>query len=177
MHTIPQPHCCPLPPAPRHTQVIDKNADAVLDEIEAAILMVATTMLRGEGFTYTLPSRAKGNQLYVPGEPGLPGPPARAAHAALETCVSRAAGQLRCAAAGRRGPPMRARWRTADLPHMRRAWQQAMRAVAAAGAAAVTALVSLSTPFSLLLQSWTELCSRTRRASGPLPTPPPAGKQ
>lgn len=28
---------------------------------------VAASILRGEGFTYTLPNRSKGNQLYVPG--------------------------------------------------------------------------------------------------------------
>jgi hypothetical protein len=48
-------------------EVVDKSADAVLDEIEAAILLVAASILRGEGFTYTLPNRSKGNQLYVPG--------------------------------------------------------------------------------------------------------------
>lgn len=39
----------------------------MLDEVEAAILLVASSILRGEGFTYTLPTRGKGNQLYVPG--------------------------------------------------------------------------------------------------------------
>ena len=53
------PHAC--------REVVDKGADAVLDEIETAILMVAASVLRGEGFTYTLPNRSKGNQLYVPG--------------------------------------------------------------------------------------------------------------
>ncbi|KAL4855658.1 DNA topoisomerase 6 subunit A [Chlorella vulgaris] len=47
-------------------EVVDKSADAVLDEIETSILLVAASVLRGEGFTYTLPNRAKGNQLYVP---------------------------------------------------------------------------------------------------------------
>ena len=54
-----------LPQACR--EVVDKGADAVLDEIETAILMVAASVLRGEGFTYTLPNRSRGNQLYVPG--------------------------------------------------------------------------------------------------------------
>lgn len=36
-------------------------------QVEAAILFVAASVLRGEGFTYTLPNRSKGNQLYVPG--------------------------------------------------------------------------------------------------------------
>lgn len=51
------PHAC--------REVVDKGADAVLGEIETAILLVASSILRGEGFAYTLPSRAKGNQLYV----------------------------------------------------------------------------------------------------------------
>lgn len=51
------PHSC--------KEVVDKNADAVLDAVEAAVLLVAETILRGEGFSYALPSRAKGNQLYV----------------------------------------------------------------------------------------------------------------
>ena len=38
----------------------------MLDEVEAAILGVAASIMRGEGFTYDVPSRAKGNQLYVP---------------------------------------------------------------------------------------------------------------
>lgn len=47
-------------------QVIDKDADAVLDEVEAAIYMIAQSILAGHGFSYAVPSRAKGNQLYVP---------------------------------------------------------------------------------------------------------------
>jgi hypothetical protein len=35
----------------------------VLDEVEAAIFLVAASILRGEGFSYSVPSRAKGNQL------------------------------------------------------------------------------------------------------------------
>ena len=50
-----------LPQACR--EVIDKDASAVLDEIEAAIFMVASSILRGEGFSYDIPSRAKGNQV------------------------------------------------------------------------------------------------------------------
>ncbi len=46
--------------------MVDKDANAVLDEIEAAILQVAVTILQGNGFGYDVPSRAKGNQLYVP---------------------------------------------------------------------------------------------------------------
>ncbi len=44
-------------------EVIDKDANAVLDEVEAAIYIVASTILRGEGFSYDVPSRAKGNQV------------------------------------------------------------------------------------------------------------------
>ena len=49
-----------------HLQVIDKDADAVLDEVESAIYQVAQQILNGEGFSYGIPSRAKGNQMYVP---------------------------------------------------------------------------------------------------------------
>eukprot|EP00891_Asterochloris_glomerata_P001864 jgi/Astpho2/1864/Aster-00389 len=45
-------------------QVVDKDADAVLDEVEAAIYQAAVSIL-SEGFSYEVPSRAKGNQLYV----------------------------------------------------------------------------------------------------------------
>ena len=47
-------------------EVVDKSADAVLGEVEAAILVVAASILGGDGFAYALPSRAKANQLYVP---------------------------------------------------------------------------------------------------------------
>ena len=47
-------------------QVVDKSADSVLDEVESTIYQVAQQILRGEGFTYGIPSRAKGNQVYVP---------------------------------------------------------------------------------------------------------------
>lgn len=55
-------------------QVVDKDADAVLDEIETAIVLVASSILKGEGFSYTLPNRSKGNQLYVPGGEHRPPP-------------------------------------------------------------------------------------------------------
>lgn len=45
---------------------MDKSSDAVLDEIEAAIYQVASSIMAGNGFAYDIPSRAKGNQLYVP---------------------------------------------------------------------------------------------------------------
>lgn len=53
------PHSC--------REVVDKDAQAVLNEIESSILQVAYTILKGEGFTYSLPNRSKANQLYVPG--------------------------------------------------------------------------------------------------------------
>ena len=51
---------------PHVKEVVDKDARAVLDEIEASIVNVALSILRGEGFTYSLPNRSKTNQLYVP---------------------------------------------------------------------------------------------------------------
>ena len=48
-----------------HFQVVDKSPDAVLDEVEAAIFKVAASILKGDGFSYSVPSRAKGNQLWV----------------------------------------------------------------------------------------------------------------
>ncbi len=38
----------------------------MLDEIEAAIYVVASQILRGDGFHFDIPSRGKSNQLYVP---------------------------------------------------------------------------------------------------------------
>lgn len=52
------PHSC--------REVVDKDAKAVLEEIESSILQVAYTILKGDGFTYSLPNRSKTNQLYVP---------------------------------------------------------------------------------------------------------------
>jgi len=37
---------------PRWAQVIDKDADGVLDEIESAIFQVAVSILDGRGFSY-----------------------------------------------------------------------------------------------------------------------------
>ena len=47
-------------------QVVDKSADSVLDEVESTIYQVAQQILKGEGFSYGIPSRSKGNQVYVP---------------------------------------------------------------------------------------------------------------
>ena len=46
--------------------MVDKNADSVLDEVESTIYQVAQQILNGEGFSYGIPSRSKGNQIYVP---------------------------------------------------------------------------------------------------------------
>lgn len=47
-------------------EVVDKDGAAVLSEIEAAMYHVAASILDGEGFSFDVPSRAKGNQVYVP---------------------------------------------------------------------------------------------------------------
>ncbi len=44
-------------------QVVDKDGAAVLSEIEAAMYHVAASILDGEGFSFDVPSRAKGNQV------------------------------------------------------------------------------------------------------------------
>jgi meiotic recombination protein SPO11 len=55
------PHSC--------REVVDKGASAVLDEVEAAIYTVAASILHGEGFSYNVPSRAKGNQVRADSPP------------------------------------------------------------------------------------------------------------
>ncbi|EFJ51555.1 hypothetical protein VOLCADRAFT_103453 [Volvox carteri f. nagariensis] len=47
-------------------EVVDKDTDEVLAEIETAIYAVAASIMDGEGFSFDIPSRAKGNQMYVP---------------------------------------------------------------------------------------------------------------
>jgi len=47
-------------------EVLDKGSSAVLDEIEALAHRVASSILRGEGFGFDVPSRTNQNQLYVP---------------------------------------------------------------------------------------------------------------
>ena len=47
-------------------EVVDKGAAAVLDEVEASMYAIAQSVLAGDGFSFDVPSRAKGNQLYVP---------------------------------------------------------------------------------------------------------------
>lgn len=46
-----------LPQACR--EVVEKDADAVLDEVEATMYTVAASILRGEGFSYDVPMRTK----------------------------------------------------------------------------------------------------------------------
>lgn len=46
-------------------EVVDKDADAVLDEIEATMHEVASSILAGDGFAYDVPSRTKNNQMYI----------------------------------------------------------------------------------------------------------------
>ena len=53
-------------PVPSSLQVVDKDAPAVLDEVEAALFAVATSIMEGNGFEYAVPSRTKANQMYVP---------------------------------------------------------------------------------------------------------------
>ncbi|KAK9832167.1 hypothetical protein WJX74_001279 [Apatococcus lobatus] len=47
-------------------EVVEKDADAVLDEVEGAIYQAALSILNGEGFTYDIPSRGRANQQYIP---------------------------------------------------------------------------------------------------------------
>lgn len=47
-------------------EVVDKSEGSVLSEIEGSLLGVALTILRGAGFSYAVPNRSKGNQLFVP---------------------------------------------------------------------------------------------------------------
>lgn len=49
-----------------YREVVDKNSDAVIDEIESTIYEIAQTVLAGEGFGYQVPSRSKANQMYIP---------------------------------------------------------------------------------------------------------------
>uniref|UniRef100_A0A061R4D2 DNA topoisomerase 6 subunit A n=1 Tax=Tetraselmis sp. GSL018 TaxID=582737 RepID=A0A061R4D2_9CHLO len=47
-------------------EVVDKDSQAVLDEIEAVIFEVALSIVEGEGYQFCMPSRSKANQMYVP---------------------------------------------------------------------------------------------------------------
>ena len=45
---------------------MDKDCDAVLDEIEAVMFHVALSVIEGEGYSFDVPTRSKSNQMYVP---------------------------------------------------------------------------------------------------------------
>lgn len=47
-------------------EVLDMNSDAVRAEVERMMVDIAHSILAGEGFSYMVPSRSSGNQLYVP---------------------------------------------------------------------------------------------------------------
>jgi meiotic recombination protein SPO11 len=47
-------------------EVVDKQDDQVLTSIETLILEITDSILQGKGFEFQVPSRAAGNQLYVP---------------------------------------------------------------------------------------------------------------
>ncbi|KAF5830222.1 Spo11/DNA topoisomerase VI subunit A [Dunaliella salina] len=49
-----------------YCEVVDKDANAVMDEIEATMLRMANTIMQGQGFEFNVPSRTKTNQMYVP---------------------------------------------------------------------------------------------------------------
>ncbi len=52
------PHAC--------KEVVDLNTSSVVLEIERSILSIAKSILAGNGFGYSVPSRSSVNQLYVP---------------------------------------------------------------------------------------------------------------
>lgn len=45
------------------SQVIDKDTDEVMAEIESEIYSAAASIVNGEGFSFDVPSRTKGNQV------------------------------------------------------------------------------------------------------------------
>ena len=47
-------------------EVLDMNSDAVRAEVERMMIDIAHSILAGDGFSYMVPSRSSGNQLYVP---------------------------------------------------------------------------------------------------------------
>lgn len=48
------------------TEVRESSTDDVLDEIEKALLSIASTILAGEGFSYDVPTRNSSNVQYIP---------------------------------------------------------------------------------------------------------------
>mmetsp|Transcript_40442 Transcript_40442/g.114516 ORF Transcript_40442/g.114516 Transcript_40442/m.114516 type:complete len:426 (-) Transcript_40442:157-1434(-) len=47
-------------------EVVDKDSNAVLDEIEAVMFQIALSILEGDGYHFEMPTRSKANQMYVP---------------------------------------------------------------------------------------------------------------
>ena len=47
-------------------EVVAMDRQAVSNEIERLVMEAALSILRGEGFSYTMPSRASSNMIYVP---------------------------------------------------------------------------------------------------------------
>jgi meiotic recombination protein SPO11 len=47
-------------------EVLDMNSDTVRANVERMIVEIADSILQGQGFSYSVPSRSSGNQLYVP---------------------------------------------------------------------------------------------------------------
>ena len=48
------------------TEALEMEDEEVGFHIEAEMIKIASTILKGHGFTFEIPSRASSNQLYVP---------------------------------------------------------------------------------------------------------------
>ena len=51
-------------------QVADLEIDQVMGKIEGIVMECVKSIMAGEGFSFTIPTRSESNQLYVPGEMG-----------------------------------------------------------------------------------------------------------
>jgi meiotic recombination protein SPO11 len=51
-------------------QVAELGTEDVMDKIEDLVLGCVKSIMAGEGFTYTIPTRSEGNQMYVKGTKG-----------------------------------------------------------------------------------------------------------
>ena len=51
-------------------QVADLEIDQVMGKIEGIVMESVKSIMAGEGFSFTIPTRSESNQLYVPGENG-----------------------------------------------------------------------------------------------------------
>jgi hypothetical protein len=92
--TSPLCSCVPVvsPPSASRAapQVVDKDTEEVLSAIEDAIYGVAATIMEGEGFSFDIPSRAKGNQVGGEGRGGVySGTRRRSGQAKIPSRVSR----------------------------------------------------------------------------------------